>query len=101
MFFMHVQFMLSFDHSVMDWLNSGLKRTFWDTTTGCTVTKCMQTRSSKSAPPSLLMHVCVLRLRNCLNFDLERARARGDTFENEARVKEGGVPRNCVCIGQQ
>ena len=39
----HVQFLSSFDHSVMHWLNSGLNQKFWLATT---VSKCMQT------PPS-------------------------------------------------
>ena len=41
--FMYVQFLSSFDHSVMHWLNSGLNQNFWLATT---VSKCMQT------PPS-------------------------------------------------
>ena len=65
MFFMYVQFMLSFDHSVMDWLNSELNHTFWDTTTGFTV------RRSPASQP----HPFMLRVRDCLNFDLERARS--------------------------
>ena len=50
-FFMYVQFMSTFDHSVMHWLNSGLKHVFWDITTGCTVSECMEMLPSKSAPP--------------------------------------------------
>ena len=50
---MYVQFMSSFDHSVMHWLNSRLNHEFWDTTTGC---KCMLTPPppppDKSAPPT-------------------------------------------------
>ena len=39
--FMYVQFLSSFDHSVMHWLNSGLNQKFWVTTTVSNY-KCMQ-----------------------------------------------------------
>ena len=61
---LYVQFLSSFDHSVMHWLISGLNQKFLVT--------CRRS-PSQSAPP----------------------------FENEARVKEGGVPWNSVCIGQR
>ena len=44
-----------------------------------------------------------LRVRDWLNFDLVRAleNSKCDTFENEARLKEGGVQRhrNSPCVG--
>ena len=45
---------------------------------------------------------CMVRVCNCLNFGLERARARSVIlkFENKAGAKEIGLPRNFVCIGQ-
>ena len=36
-FLMYVQFMSLLDHSVMHWLNFGLKHKFLDTTTGCSL----------------------------------------------------------------
>ena len=65
--FMHVQFLSSFDHSVMHWLNFGLNQKFWITTTVSNY-KCMQT-----LPSAASLALMILRMRNCLNFDFERA----------------------------
>ena len=54
---------------------------------------------SMSTPP--IMHECVLRMCNSLNFDLERARPRSVILLKMKCKWRKEVPRNSICIGQR